>query len=254
MSGSLAPSGSRKAGWFLRLARPYVRSRLRGNFAEVSVAGLEATRSVLVQRPLLVAPNHVSWWDPLLCVALDEQLGGGGHCLMDAANLRRFPFFSWVGALPLERSSPRLARDDLERALNASRRAGEFLIVFPQGEQRPSHLPLVFHAGVSWLAARGKLATVPVGVRYQFGEGPRPRIFVSFGPPLEDPGSSNFLARLEGAVARELERIDAELLRRLSPHSLGSEFRALFGHADELELPLGTSILTGLARRGGQGT
>jgi 1-acyl-sn-glycerol-3-phosphate acyltransferase len=188
---------------------------LRQSFAEVSVSGLESLQRRLEKGPLLLAPNHVAWWDVFVCVALDARLGGGGHALMDAANLARLPYFGWVGALPLDRAHPRAAYRDLARSRAVVQQPGEFLFVFPQGEQRPAHLPLAFQSGVGWLAERFGLPIVPIGLRYEFGEGPLPRIFVAIGEELPSLPSERVVGELERAVAAQLELIDVELMRRV---------------------------------------
>ena len=63
------------------------------------VSGLDQARAALAGRPLIFAANHVAWWDVLLLLVLDEELDGVGWAVMDAENLRKLPFFGWVGAL-----------------------------------------------------------------------------------------------------------------------------------------------------------
>lgn len=198
----------------LALARPYIRRRLRRAFDGLFVEGLESARELAARQPLLVAANHVCWWDALTILAIDEPLGIESHCLMDAENLRRMPFFGWVGAVSLDRRSPRSSVRDLAAATRALDRAGRSLWIFPQGRQRPAHIrPLGLEPGVAWLANRTGAAVLPLSLNYLFREAPQPTIVASFGRPLAPPGRSSrekatWLLDLERALIQGLERGD----------------------------------------------
>ena len=151
----LAPDVRRKA-WFFSLARRYVRRKFARSFDGIHVAGLEQARALVAREPLILAATHVAWWDALFAIAMADLLGGESYCLMDADNLRRLPFFGWVGAVPLDRSSPKRALRDMKAAATLLDRPGRVLWIFPQGRQRPSHLrPLDLQPGRS-LAHQGE--------------------------------------------------------------------------------------------------
>lgn len=205
---------TRRSRALLALARPYIRRRLRRAFDGVFVEGRDRVREIAAREPLLVAANHVCWWDALTILALDESLGIESHCLMDAENLARMPFFGWVGAVPLDRSSPRSSVRDLKSAMRVVDRPGRALWIFPQGRQRPAHIrPLGLEPGVAWLANRAEASVVPLSLNYQFRETPQPTIVASFGHPIPPPRRSSddksaWLAHLERALIEGLERGD----------------------------------------------
>jgi 1-acyl-sn-glycerol-3-phosphate acyltransferase len=201
----------RKRPAFAGLFRAYLRWRMRRAFSAVRIRGLPALRALAAREPLLLAANHVAWWDPLVLIVLDGVLTGDARCLMDASNLRRLPFFSLVGALPLDRSAPRAAVADLAAAARLLDRPGRVLIIFPQGEQRPAHLPLELRPGIEWLARKSGARVVPLALRYDFREEPRPELNVSIGEPLGGEAPCT-LPALGEALGRELARIDAHLL------------------------------------------
>ncbi len=198
---------------FFRLARPYVRRQLGRALDGLYAAGIEETRELLATRPVILAANHVAWWDPLLLVALDEVLGAEGYALMDRENLGRFPIFTRLGGVPLDRERPRAGLRLAAGLLDRPRRA---LWIFPQGHERPPHLrPLGFRRGVSILArlAPSDALVVPVGIHYAFREGHYPAALVSMGAGIDprEVAQADGVRRLEGAVERELARIDREL-------------------------------------------
>ncbi len=179
----VSPTSARKP-WFLGVARWYAKRRVAGAFDGLFVDGLAEARALVRTRPLVFAMNHVSWWDSFVVLLLDEALGTESHCLMDAQNLARLPFFGWIGAVPLRRDKPREALADLKAAAQLVDRPGRILWIFPQGHQRPGHLrPLGLERGVSLLAADAKADVVPVSLSYSFREAPQPSICVSIGRP-----------------------------------------------------------------------
>ena len=114
--GRLVTVDVRRKPWFLALARRYVRRRFRREFDGFHVEGLERIRRLAAREPVIVASTHVAWWDALFAIQMDWLLGTETYCLMDADNLRRLPFFGWVGAVPLDRSSPKQALRDMKAA------------------------------------------------------------------------------------------------------------------------------------------
>ncbi len=204
-------AGDTRRPAFLRLARPYARHRISRGLDGMWVAGLDEARATLGNRPVIFASNHVAWWDPLLLVVLDEALGGLCWAVMDSVNLRALPFLGWVGALPLDRSSPARSRECLERSAALLDRPGRGLWIFPQGRQRPAHLrPLDLKGGIGIMHARSPVDVIVVSLDYIFLERDRPAAVVRFCPPMPgaDIGASALLPAVESALLDGLTTID----------------------------------------------
>ncbi len=196
---------------FLALARSYTRRRVARQLDGVWVAGLDEARAALAGRPLIFASNHVAWWDTLLLVVIDEALGGEGWAIMDAANLRKLRFLGWVGALPLDRSSPERSRACLESCADLLDRPGRCLWIFPQGRQRPAHLrPLDLKHGVLIMHARRPVDVIAVSLNYLYLERDRPAALLRFSAPLPGSqlGGSALLPAVEAALLDGLADID----------------------------------------------
>jgi 1-acyl-sn-glycerol-3-phosphate acyltransferase len=235
------------------MARHYVRYRLRRQFDGVFTAGLKATRRLAVDEPLIIAANHVCWWDALSIVALDEALGTKSHCLMDAGNLRKLGFFGWLGAVPLDRTSARSSLADLIDASRLMETPQTALWVFPQGQQQPAHIrPLGLHSGIAWLARRSGVRVVPLALNYLFRESRRPTLLAHFGEPLPAPsaggnGSRAAIEQLDGALLNGLRRIDDFVVDATGPfvpliapqrrHAVPLLGRLLANHATRGEAP-----------------
>ena len=206
-----ARAGETRHPAFLRVARRYTRGRISRRLDGLWVSGLDEARAALAGRPLIFAANHVAWWDALLLLPLDEALGGLGWAVMDARNLRRLPFLGWVGALPLDRSSPERSRGCLQACAALLDRPGRALWIFPQGRQRPAHLrPLDLRPGVQTLHASSGVDLVAVSIDYVFLERARPAAVVRFSPPIPgaDVGGEALLPAVEGAILDGLAVID----------------------------------------------
>ena len=130
---------------------------------------------------------------------------------MDSANLRTLPFLGWVGALPLDRSSPERSRECLRSSAALLDRPGRGMWMFPQGRQRPAHLrPLDLKGGLQTLHEHSPADVVAVSINYLFLERDRPAALVHFSAPL--PGSTAagpaLLPAVETALLDGLAAID----------------------------------------------
>jgi 1-acyl-sn-glycerol-3-phosphate acyltransferase len=194
--------------WFLALARRYVRRRLSAQFDGMFIEGLPATRALAEHETLIVAATHVAWWDALVAVQLDALLDAHSYCLMDAKNLVHYPFFAWLGAIPLDSVSRKQALTDMRRAASLLSHPGRVLWIFPQGKQRAAHLrPLALQSGVRWLSQKSGARVVPLALSYTFREAAQPSILASFGTPIA-AGTANLMAVLEEQMIACLARID----------------------------------------------
>jgi 1-acyl-sn-glycerol-3-phosphate acyltransferase len=211
-------TGPGRIPWFLRVARPYVRSALGRDLAGVRVAGLADARGVAAGSPIILAANHVGFWDSFLVVALDEALGTDGWALMHAENLGGLPFFGWLGAIPLEPGRPLAGLRSGAALLD---RPGRALWIFPQGGHRPAHLrPLRLQPGVRLLARMAPAAAViPVAIQYAWEESHNPAAWVHLGSPLpgREVGARAGGERLEAALVEGLAAIDRTLAGEAEP-------------------------------------
>jgi 1-acyl-sn-glycerol-3-phosphate acyltransferase len=164
--------------------------------------------------PLLVAVQHVAWWDPIVLFHLSRSRFDGTHfTMMEEENLRRLRFFGWLGAFGLERSSRAATLSAMRYALARLAEPGARVWVFPQGRLAPADVrPLGVEAGAAWLAARARVPVVPVALRYEFLDAQFPQAFVSFGPPrLVDATSPD---PVEAMLTSEADALGDAVARR----------------------------------------
>jgi len=154
---------------------------------------------------IVVAAQHVGWWDPMILLVLSRSRFGGRHfVMMDEANLRRFFFFRWLGAFGVDRTTRSGVLAATRYALDRLREPHARVWLFPQGALRPADTrPLGCERGAGWLAAGAGVRLVPVAIRYEFLEEQRPEAFVSFGEPSvverdDDPTERLLTAEADG--------------------------------------------------------
>jgi hypothetical protein len=155
----------------VRLFDRYVRAQFRKHFRSVRLAPVPATGPGWDRTlPTLFIANHTNWWDGFFAFLVGRELGLTSHLLMEAENLRRYPLFRLVGALPLRRESPRRGYQDLADS-RACLKPGAALWIFPQGARRPQGERLArLSPGAADLALRhgAPLRICPVAFRYVY--------------------------------------------------------------------------------------
>lgn len=202
-----------KRPWALGLARRYVRRTLSKRFANVYVDGLDAVRAAAAQGPLLLVPNHVSYWDAFAVVAVDEALGTDGCCVMDEDNLARLSFFRAIGAVPLSLTDPRRAIKQLHDVSALLDRPGRAAWLFPQGKLTPSwRRPLGFQRGFVRVAKESGALVVPVSLLMTFGASPEPTLAIALHAPRAFSGDAKaFVDDISATVAAGIDALDAAL-------------------------------------------
>src|SRR5688500_10041449 len=96
-------------GTFETLFRPWMRQRINA----IKVSGLPA--SLPADRPLLLGPNHVGWWDGSVLREVHRMLRPAApiYTLMSKSELDRVPLLRLLGVVGMEGSSPRSVAEAL---------------------------------------------------------------------------------------------------------------------------------------------
>ncbi len=108
--------------------------------------------------PVLLLPNHSSWWDGFVFFLHNRlELRKNFFLMMLERELKRNKFFSRLGAFSIDPSLPRKTLESLRYSLDVLENGGSDtgLILFPQGEillseSRNYH----FRPGVGWIFSR----------------------------------------------------------------------------------------------------
>ena len=189
---------------FELLFRPWMQRRI----ASIHLAGLP--RDVPGECAVVLAANHVGWWDAFILRELQRTCTPAAPLLtlMRECELRRYPFFRWLGVVGLDDSPGGLRR--ALREVTSITQVPPWISIFPQGRLWPSwRRPLGFRRGVEAFAgAVAPALVVPVGIHYEVLRRPQPAAFVHAAEPL-------LIAAGERPSASEVERRVAEVLGRV---------------------------------------
>jgi 1-acyl-sn-glycerol-3-phosphate acyltransferase len=194
-----------------------VRRMFRKQFASVrAVKGSVDILRALDHREsaAIIALNHSSWWDPLVCVLLGTvQTPSRTHAApMDIEQLRRFKFMRKIGIFGVSpddpRSLPRMLRHVKGRFDHEARCT---LWITPQGEFRDVRDEIALRPGAGAVAAmaceRREIPVLALAIEYTFWEDKRPEVFlrVTRVAPPDLPDYATRPERIE-AWTNEIER------------------------------------------------
>jgi 1-acyl-sn-glycerol-3-phosphate acyltransferase len=149
----------------------------------ISHAGLPPETDGL---PLVIYVNHASWWDPLICLLLQQECFPGRRAFapIDAAALEQYRFFARLGFFGVQQNSPRGAAQFLRTASGILRHSDTALWLTPQGRfADPRERPVQFKPGLGHLPQRiTRAAFVPLALEYTYWEERKPEVLCRFGP------------------------------------------------------------------------
>jgi len=200
-----------KSGPFGLFWDRYVRWKVRKTFRAVWVRG------ALPENPggLLIYANHPSFWDGFAMHVLAIQQGWDIYCVMDEKNLRRYPFLRRLGAFSLRPGDGGSTLESLRYAKGLLRQLKSAVVLFPEGELRPSpDLPLQLHRGVE-LFGRHARQCLPIAIRCVFFEHELPDLLLDIGPAHPPAQLPVYQERLSACVARVREASSTAGFRKL---------------------------------------
>lgn len=185
MSATIPPPSALAASMFTH----YLDRLAAKQFASVRWSSLGDVTRWTPGIPTLVVANHTNWWDGFLAHQLTRAVDRHFQIFMEREHLDRYSWFRKIGALSMERRSPRQAMRDLVAARGAL--AGDrWLWIFPQGRRRPAGEAIDnLEGGAGWMVARhaGPLRVVPVAFRYPFLSEQLPEPMLLIGEAWEVP-------------------------------------------------------------------
>jgi 1-acyl-sn-glycerol-3-phosphate acyltransferase len=131
--------------------------------------------------PLLITPNHSTWWDGFFLYILNKRLLHRKlHLMMLEQQLSKYRFFSRIGAFGIEPGLPRQSHSALRYSAQVLQEPGNALCIFPQGVLRYAGVrPLEFQRGMGHVLKLygGKTNLLPLGIYCTFLFDQRPEVF-----------------------------------------------------------------------------
>jgi len=173
--------------------------------------------------PVIIAPNHVSYYDPLLVgVGIRRRLSS---MAWDA--LFKVPLLGWgmrkLGAFPVD---PKSADVQAYRICLEALKRGGVVQVFPEGHRGAGDEVESFRSGAARLALRSGATVVPVTItgafeswpRWRLFPRPRCRIVVKFHRPIRVRDDNPKGEELRAAVEDLNDKVAAPIRRRYTAY------------------------------------
>lgn len=169
--------------WADIIFQPYLVSLFKRNFHEIQLLGTPP--EIPNHLPVLLLPNHSTWWDGFFIYLLNKKIfRRTAYLMMLRRQLSKYKFFAKIGAYSIEPENRRSIIESLEYTVELLNQEMSLVSVFPQGQLLPWHTrPLSYKRGVEWILRKyGKPVTVlPLAIRTEFLGEKRPSAFFLFG-------------------------------------------------------------------------
>jgi hypothetical protein len=205
---------ARHTWWADRLFSLYINPVFRSRFYRFH--SLYDIPSADPNLPLLLLPNHSSWWDGFFIYWLNKTIfKREAYLMMLDFELKKNRFFRYLGAYGIHPASLNV-RESLNYTVRLFAKTPPPLIcIFPQGKlsgwnERPIH----FQKGLAWLISRipSEFQVIMLGTRIEFRNEERPEVFFQFGNCcIVKPAEHYPVQHLEKEMTRILECIENKL-------------------------------------------
>ncbi len=159
-----------------------IRSVCRIVLAIIASVHLQGREHVPQEGSFILASNHLSWIDvPLIPAYLSRSVVYMAKYETFRGKLAWLVRF--MGAFPVKRGEA--DRQSL-RAADEQLKAGNILVIFPEGTRSKTHTLAAPHAGLGMIALRSNVPVVPVAIygSEKVLKALRPRVNVTYGEPI----------------------------------------------------------------------
>jgi 1-acyl-sn-glycerol-3-phosphate acyltransferase len=216
----------------LRVVRWFLRGVFRGIFHLISRVTISGVENLPQQGAYIIAPNHVSLFDPPLVIAFWPTSPEAAGAVEIWGRKGQAQLVSWYEVIPVHRHG--YDRQLLDRML-ACLKAGRPLMIMPEGSR--SHQPGMNRAepGAAYIVEKTGVPVVPVGVVGTTDDflrrglkGRRPHVHMTIGKPVELP-----LIQTKGEARRLARQQNADLIMSHIAALLPLNYRGIYAEPAE---------------------
>ncbi|MFP4527639.1 MAG: lysophospholipid acyltransferase family protein [Candidatus Kapaibacterium sp.] len=198
------------------LIRNYINYNLKHSFHSIGLIGEMPKPDPGL--PLIITPNHFSWWDGFFGYYLNEKLFHRKfHIMMLERQLRKYPLFAKCGAFSIDPASMRsyIATFRYVHELIAQYGGNFLLYYYPQGEMKFHREPIEFRRGIEKLviALDRPVGLMTLAVRVELTTEQFPDIYIKFGELRRcDKSNAPTADNLAAEISQNLESIDCSII------------------------------------------
>ncbi|MBX3043957.1 MAG: lysophospholipid acyltransferase family protein [Candidatus Kapabacteria bacterium] len=202
--------------WADLVFKQYIYKLLKKSFYSISVIG--EVPEVPLDAPLILAPNHSTWWDGFFVYLINRKYFDRKFFIMILEEqLEKYKFFTKLGGFSINKSSPKSIVKSLKYSAEILENYPHSVTtIFPQGELLPNFIkPLNFNRGIEKIVQYygKKTYILPLSMRIEYLKEEKPSVFFKFGKLVEviqnDDGLTN---KLKHEVESGLETIGKKII------------------------------------------
>ena len=209
--------------WADLIFQPYLTWLFKRHFHEIQLLG--ELPEIPDHLPLLLLPNHSTWWDGFFVYLLNKRIfHRTAYLMMLEAQLSKYKFFRKIGAYSIAPENRHGVVESLEYTVELLNREMSLVSVFPQGQLLPWYTrPLGYKRGIEWILRKyGKPVTLlPLAIRAEFLGEKRPSVFFLFGDVSSfDAETFRGIDWLEETETALLDNLASKILRQETGQNL----------------------------------
>jgi 1-acyl-sn-glycerol-3-phosphate acyltransferase len=146
---------------------------------------LTSVPEVPTNKPLILAPNHSTWYDGFIPYWVNEQfLQRNFYIVMLEEQLKRYWFFNKLGAIGIKPDSPADIKASMNY-LNSLLQPKNMIVYFPQGKIIPDiQGKFELTQGLRLLSAHSETEIMPMRIKIEPLNQRKPALFLSFDLPI----------------------------------------------------------------------
>ncbi len=203
--------------WADLVFQPYLTWLFKRHFHTIQVLG--ELPKVPSHLPLLLLPNHSTWWDGFFVYLVNKRIfRRNAYLMMLEEHLIKYRFFTKIGAYSIDPNNRNGIIESLEYSVELLSRDIPLVSIFPQGELLPWNTrPLGYKRGIEWILQEyGKsIVILQLAIRAEFLGEKRPEVFFLFGDALSlDKGTFSGMDWLEKTQITLMDDLESRILRQ----------------------------------------
>jgi 1-acyl-sn-glycerol-3-phosphate acyltransferase len=202
------------SGWADKILNIYLTRLIRSHFHSITLLGTHPPLDK--DKPVLLIPNHSSWWDGFIIYKINKILWQRRlFIMMLEAQLSKNRFFARVGAYSIEPGRPKSVINSLRYTVKRLHSPlNPVVCMFPQGEMVPAHVrPVQFRRGTDWIQSQLQqpIQILLLGIKILHLKDQHPDVLCRFSSPFTASSDSPVPAkRLENELNNLLTTLDEE--------------------------------------------